>query len=72
VNEKKPVGEPDPKGSLGRIDRIGAIFWGIHNVEEIVERVLADYAVAGGKVPIDVLKQRAKERVERARDAAKS
>jgi hypothetical protein len=71
VNEKKTVGEPDPKGSLGRLDRIGSIFWGIHNVEEIVERVLADYAMVG-KVPIDVLKQRAKERVERARDAAKS
>lgn len=52
--------------SRGRIDRIGAIFWGIHDVEEIVVRVLADYALVGG-APIDVLKQRAKKRVEEMR-----
>lgn len=65
-------GEPDKKGSAGRIDRIGSIFWGIHDAEEIVERILADYAMVGG-APIDVLKQRAKKRVEEARkNAAKS
>jgi hypothetical protein len=52
-----------PELSAGRIDRIGSIFWGIHDAEEIVVRVLADYALVG-KTPIDVLKQRAKKRVK--------
>lgn len=50
----------------GRIDRIGSIFWGIHDPEEIVVRVLADYAMVGG-APIDELKVRAKKRVEEIR-----
>lgn len=47
----------------GRVGRIGVIFWGIHDPAEIVERVLADYALVG-KVPIDILKKRAQARVK--------
>lgn len=62
--------EDQRKGARGRIDRIGTIFWGIHDPAEIVERVLADYALVGS-VKIDVLKERAKQRVKEL-DASKS
>lgn len=57
---------PESKEQLrasGRLIRIGSIFWGTHDPAEVVERVLADYALVG-KVPIDILKKRAKKRVE--------
>lgn len=55
--------------ALGRLGRIGSIFWGFHDdPEEVVVRVLADYAVVG-KTPIDKLKVRAKQRVEENRAA---
>lgn len=57
--------------AMGRVGRIGVIFWGIHDPAEIVERVLADYALIG-KVPIDVLKKRAQERVKGLDDETKS
>jgi len=55
--------EKQKNSANGRIGRIGVIFWGIHDPAEIVERVLADYALVG-KVPIDVLKKRAQARVK--------
>lgn len=58
------------------LDRVATVYWGLHGLmpadhpskdpAEIMERVMADYALVG-RVPIDTLKERAKARV-RSRD----
>ena len=71
------------RDAKGRLGHIADIYWGVNSMsrrftgafiptpDEIVERVLADYAIGGGSVPIDVLKKRAQERVK-GLDAPKS
>jgi len=56
-----------------RLDHVADVYWGIHGScprgsapfqsDQIVERVLADYALTG-KVPIDTLKKRAQKRLK--------
>lgn len=55
--------------AAGRLDRIGGIMYNTRDREEVVVNLLADYAMGGGGAPIDVLKQRAKKRVEERRAA---
>jgi hypothetical protein len=65
-----------------RLGHIADVYWGINSMsrtsgsytptpDAIVERVLADYAIGGGIVPIDTLKKRAQERLKKL-DAPKS
>lgn len=63
MNDEPEKKKKDPiYGASARIDRIGSIFYGVRKPDEVVERILTDYARVG-KVPIDILKQRAKKRL---------
>ncbi len=63
-----------------RLGHVADVYWGINSMrssgytptpDDILERVLADYAIGGGKVPIDTVKKRAQERLGKL-DAPKS
>jgi hypothetical protein len=58
-----------------RLDRTADVYWGLHTTmpkidggpsdpDAILERVIADFALVS-KTPIDIIKRRAKERLEK-------